>query len=284
MLDCLEDLFIWEVLLLCCLETVISNLQHATISANVDNSSSLMHLDSLTSPLRADYIPSSSITLLDILQGSQFIMNNTNSFTCPAGAQVYDGINVPPYLVHTENIYKLLQVTTASYQCIPCSVGLYNLSSGTSSGIIPLPFNCSICPNGANCTNGRDAVYSLAGYWCSTSKQDSNVLQCTLCPEGYCCNDVDGCPWKESCRAGHAGILCGKCEDSYSEAFGTSACVSNRECKNTLIWMIPLAFALSIVFVIIMILLGIGEQPLWKSITYFMQGEVNLKYLWLEQL
>ena len=55
------------------------------------------------------------------------------------------------------------------------------------------------------------------------------------CPNGYCCQDTNGCNSLESCNENRSGILCGSCEKNWTESLISENCVAIEGCNSRLI-------------------------------------------------
>lgn len=118
-------------------------------------------------------------------------------------------------------------------------------SSDDNSDISAL--QCQQCSSQLQCHAAQVTVpRSWQAIVRSTVAPDTGVRQLELLPlippPGYGCSNVigggsadhDDCPWMDSCAANRNDTqpFCGSCDDGFSEAFGTSECISVDECGN----------------------------------------------------
>ena len=134
------------------------------------------------------------------------------------------------YEISSKHISK-----TGSFRCIPCTRGLYTLSSGflnlsasfqSRKPILPenKNFTCFDCPAGANCTLSIKSMDNFYGY-----ETNEHKLKFLACPRSFCCTGSQ-CNTIKSCSKKRIGTLWGKCIDSHAESFITADCVSIQSC------------------------------------------------------
>ena len=141
---------------------------------------------------------------------------------------------------------------TGSFRCIPCTRGLYTLSSGflnlsasfqSKKPILPenKNFTCFDYPAGANCTLSIKSMDNFYGY-----ETNEHKLKFLACPRSFCCTGSQ-CNTIKSCNKKRIGTLCGKCIDSHAESFITADCVSIQFCQNfAKFWLVYCIYALTL--------------------------------------
>ena len=141
---------------------------------------------------------------------------------------------------------------TGSLRCIPCTRGLYTLSSGflnlsasfqSKKPILPenKNFTCFDCPAGANCTLSIKSMDNFYGY-----ETNEHKLKFLACPRSFCCTGSQ-CNTIKSCNKKRIGTLWRKCIDRYVESFITADCVSIQSCQNfAKCWLVYCIYALTL--------------------------------------
>lgn len=205
-------------------------------------------------------------------QGSPFSEMSRLGIQCPPGHIL---INSTSNYVTDLEPWGLVNILAIEMECRACEKGTYSLRGSlvlpTAQQVVDM--HCLDCPNGADCSLGGDAIQALSGYYCgqvrSEEIHDEEVVECVLCPEGYCSDEVR--PLEAVCTENRRGVLCGECASGTSEAFGTDDCVLESKCADNTWWLITLVFIGGTIYVAVSVWLPINHHPLWKSITYFMQ-------------
>ncbi len=211
-------------------------------------------------------------TFLDIPQGPDSLSLMSPNVLCPHG-HMFVNNTIGPY---TEEIdpWGFVNVSTWLVACRACPSNQYSLQAAhIIDGQLANNFSCLECPDYAECSQGGATVFALPGYWCGSFGPEEDEIGCLVCPLGYCQSETL-LPWDEACTGNRTGTLCGECSEGYSEAWGTSACVAEGECgfsRNSWCWLILLALAFGLIYVVLLVWLPVGDHPLWKSLLYFMQ-------------
>lgn len=130
--------------------------------------------------------------------------------------------------------------STLQFGCTACPSGTYSLSFGRSNGTAGAALNpdCFLCPFGAVCT-GAGGIIAQPGYWGSVTH--SGYVNFTVCPSGYCCNDVATCTSMDSCFGNRTGLLCGECLPGFTQSVDSTACVPTSACARDMLLFWPLA-------------------------------------------
>lgn len=118
-----------------------------------------------------------------------------------------------------------------------CSGGVFVFDSTVDFSNSGINAECLPCPFGGLCT--PTAVLALPGYW--GAYLERGLVNFTLCPPSYCCNDVASCTAVNSCYGDRTGPLCGDCRPGYSESVASTACVPTHHCRNDARLFWPLA-------------------------------------------
>ncbi len=105
--------------------------------------------------------------------------------------------------------------------------------------------NCLACPHGSDCNSG---LIALPNYWGRTVEGD--VVLLVRCPYGYCCQ-VAPCVGIDSCAAGRHGDLCGQCQPGFTEAFLSTECTHNAECRHSWFFFVYVCWILVLSFTVI---------------------------------
>ena len=95
---------------------------------------------------------------------------------------------------------------------------------------------CFLCPYGARCTKGVEA---LPNFWGYKIPDKPLTIQFSRCPVGYCCqaeNGRKGCVPYDTCNNGRYGRLCGKCLPGFTETLFVSSCRKSVKCKDYWFW------------------------------------------------
>lgn len=158
-------------------------------------------------------------------------VNITNGyhFECPTNHRVF---SKKRSLHNKTTSYKLML-----YYCIPCEKGTYSLHSGQedmeNDTLVTKQPKCHFCPTGGKC--GVDIV-SNDNFW---GYNTSDEIVFTACPSGYCCSAYNKlCTSYNTCSYNRSGILCGKCEQGFSENLAAVGCINNRHCPDHWFWAI----------------------------------------------
>ncbi|KAK2142873.1 hypothetical protein LSH36_902g01012 [Paralvinella palmiformis] len=181
------------------------------------------------------------------------------SIQCPVGYRLRV-TNTSAYGITRTGLRRSYKLDQLSYFCTACERNKYSLDFGylnyslTYSSFdydtlridgnkpdiayngtyIYHDIECQQCPYGGKCQQGIVAVANFWGYI------HDNQVKFQHCPKDYCCSSTD-CETYNTCAKHREGNVCGQCEDGYSEALFSSACVPEDECDPTWLWPVALA-------------------------------------------
>ena len=180
----------------------------------------------------------------------------------------------PGHSVETLNATALgYGMETLDIHCRPCPDRMYSLNIAELSmdmveGIVHGAVSCLHCPYGAECAGG---VRNDDGYWGLT--QDESSVDMLPCPEDYCEMDKQHALAYNSCAELRAGVLCGRCQDGYSESIFSSDCLSNDLCSAKRNWFLALLFAVYGVLYVLFFMFQDDYARLLHVITSKIKGE-----------
>lgn len=221
----------------------------------------------------ADFVPPGETRLFVIPQGGAVEFSADSTISCPLGAAL--NLSAATRVSYSYPWRHPALFSSTIFFCSPCGEGEYSFDHGyTENGTIH-DISCNRCPAGADCTGGGANVLVLIGYWCGiendpeTFSSSAPILECSFCPEEYC-TQLDRRPLNESCIETRSGPLCGRCISGHSEDLLSDVCVEDRHCRDAA-WAIPLAILMGFAYAAFVAYLPVGDNPMWKSITYFMQ-------------
>jgi hypothetical protein len=100
------------------------------------------------------------------------------------------------------------------------------------------------------------ALRVAQGFWADFTSLQSETgveifLAVALCPQGYCCDDINGCNLSAPvfngslqslknafpCSEGRQGVLCGACKPGYTQSLASSsACIPDDVCLDNIGW------------------------------------------------
>ena len=180
------------------------------------------------------------------------------SIQCPVGYRLRV-TNTSAYGVTRTGLRRSYKLDQLSYFCTACERNKYSLDYGylnyslTYSRLdydtllidgnrpdnayngtyIYHNIECQQCPYGGKCQQGIVAVANFWGYI-----HDGQV-QFQHCPKDYCCSSTE-CKSYDTCGKHRQGKVCGTCNEGYSEALFSSACVPDDQCDPTWLWPVAL--------------------------------------------
>ena len=131
---------------------------------------------------------------------------------------------------------------------------------------------CLLCPYGARCTKGLEA---LPNFWGYKIQNNPPTIQLSRCPMGYCCQAEDkrkGCVPYDKCNFGRHGRLCGTCLPGFTETLFTPSCRKSEKCKDYWFWPIAVIFVLG--FTLYVIIEPDIPSMLYRSINWFRSPQV----------
>ena len=166
-----------------------------------------------------------------------FLESDDVEVSCPVG---YDVQVISTFIVLSR---KRKPVETLWIHCTPCDEAMYSL---THAQVVinnldvhrVSEAHCKRCPYGAHC---HIDVKAKANFW---GESHNNEVAMYLCPEEYCCQDLV-CSTYDICAPHREGILCGQCEQGYSESLFSAKCIKNEECTYaTTFWLVIVLYGL----------------------------------------
>ena len=173
--------------------------------------------------------------------------------------------------------------TSLDVQCQTCPPHKYTLKRGAANvhPFLVVPFyilwtkgkwnqnvsddECLECPPGAKC-NGN--IVPIDNYW-GYKLADSNHLQFSPCPTGYCCSSQSTpCSDYQTCGHGREDILCGSCAEGFSQNFIDNGCImklDEEECDHEtfLMFFLALSQLYTIVFTFLPCIVDVGKS-MWS--------------------
>ena len=197
--------------------------------------------------------------------------------------------NITSLFINCTNA-NVKQIKLGTWQCIPCGWGKYTVSSGSlkistgfqrNKAIVGenTSFTCLDCPIGANCTGFTKSKSNFYGY--RTKEQRLNFLPC---PSRFCCTGSQ-CYTINSCNKNRVGTLCGRCNESYTENFLSTNCISVHSCQTfSKFWLLYCIYALTIGtflyymkdFMDLMRTIGSKMSKIFKSCLKKEEGKVEI--------
>ena len=106
--------------------------------------------------------------------------------------------------------------------------------------------SCQLCPLGAKCKNG---IQALPNYWGYRATETS--VSMIRCPDNYCCQGNETCSTIDSCNEGRTETLCGSCKKNLTEATFLPNRVPTKSCKSELV--IALFFSAALFYAVILV-------------------------------
>ncbi|PRP84807.1 hypothetical protein PROFUN_07461 [Planoprotostelium fungivorum] len=178
-------------------------------------------------------------------------METHNTLWCPTGTRII------------LNGSYADQSDTYVWTCSPCEDGSYIIGSGYVINGTGVNTECTDCPPHVKCQNGGKPKVE-GGYWCGVT--NDNKMKCYDCPNDYCYSKEHD--WDDSCTGNRQGVLCGECKRGYTMGFLSTKCINVDNCDwgwTLLLFLVPFAY------VILLLVLPIGDGSIWKSTSYFVQ-------------
>ena len=167
--------------------------------------------------------------------GMALTVDNSSQFFCPIGSQILH--RYVKYSKKNQNIF-----TNIALYCVPCPLNHYNLNRSIFTKYSKNNAICEQCPPGGKCQSG--IIKARDNFWGHLNNK-TNLINFFMLPSGYGCQK-NQCRAYYSCSANRKGILCGECENNYSESMYSSHCIANRYCQVKKFWII--AFLLVIAY------------------------------------
>ena len=209
--------------------------------------------------------------------GNHWSLDITNAYmNCPVGYNLR-ATNASAYGVRDTGLIRSYKLDQLSYFCESCPRNKYSLDYGylnytmvfsgfayftlLINGSVPEPqytgkyihheIECEDCPYGGHCVQG---ITCVPNFWGHTYQ--NRAVRFQHCPKSYCCSSP-GCPNINTCMDKREGILCGRCQNGYSEAIFSPLCIQNEKCGPFWVW--PMGIAAGILY------------------TFFLMFQVDLK-------
>ena len=205
--------------------------------------------------------------LLDIASGGYVDMDNRSTIKCSTGSKLLFENNTHfVYLYNEKNGSSCrMNVTVLKYSCLLCPPGYYSLQKGVSRGLhAHASIQCLPCPFGAICIEKN--IAAKPNFWGYPNSDYPPSLSFYACPERYCRSPTADSNEYNSCYGNRSGFLCGKCDPEYSETIFSTECRKSSECKNYMLWIIPILYTTGIAFYLLIkppVLTFLGRQILW---------------------
>ena len=164
-----------------------------------------------------------------------FMESDNLELFCPVG---FKSQTVATYVVLSD---KRKPIETLMIYCLPCNENLYSLIQPhlLINNITVVQINeseCLTCPYGAECNIN---VHAKANFW-GISVNDTVTMY--LCPEEYCCQNLT-CDTYDVCSPNRVGIMCGQCDQGYSESLFSAKCISNDNCTYAFtFWLVVVVY------------------------------------------
>ena len=156
-----------------------------------------------------------------------------------------------------------LKITVITLSCHQCPKGMYSLSRGEVTSFqddSDSPFvslECSVCPDGANCSRN---IFAQPNYWGYADSKHHGRLNFVYCPPHYCTptgiKQVESLSVYNKCYGNRDGIMCGRCKEGFTETFFSKNCKQKEKCKNHWLWL------MLFVYIMTMALFFIHQPPI----------------------
>ena len=167
--------------------------------------------------------------------GTALNIDNISQFFCPLGSQI-----LQRFVKYSKLSEKLF--TNIALYCTPCPLNHYSLNRSLFMNYSKNNARCVQCPPGGKCQSG--IIKARDNFWGHLNSK-TNLINFFMLPSGYGCQKSQ-CRAYNSCSANRKGILCGECENNYSESMYSSRCIAKRYCQVKKFWII--AFILVITY------------------------------------
>ena len=204
---------------------------------------SLQFIDNVIDVITAkSAIPIISYRASDI---GSFMESDNMQFFCPVG---FKSQTVSTYVVLS---VERKPIETLLLYCIPCNEALYSLVQPhimiNNLKVVQLTESeCLPCPYGAQCNIN---VQAKANFW---GESFNNTVAMYLCPQEYCCQNLT-CATFDVCSSNRVGILCGQCDDGFSESLFSAECIANDDCTYaSTFWVVIVVYGILYVAFFIM--------------------------------
>lgn len=164
-------------------------------------------------------------------------------FECPVNHKLYTKENQMNSFMSSYGLFVLY--------CFPCEKGTYSVDyesyqSVDKNGALSVKkIKCLVCPSGGKCDS---SVVSNDNFWGELSNKTVRFFPC---PYRYCCSSYNrNCISYHTCSFNRGGILCGTCDQGYSDNIMSTGCIKNDNCFTPWFWVMFFIFAMLYVAVI----------------------------------
>lgn len=189
--------------------------------------------------------------------------------TCPQGYTTEK--LVTPSLKGTRAGFETLQLYCKSCPADTYSLNTSKVSINLENVVLNNSVVCTKCPYGAACTNG---IQNTDGFWGRSydevSGDQAGSVTMFACPQDYCKQGTNSRIKVDFCAENRDGVLCGSCEEGYSESLFGLDCINNNSCSLGNWWVLFL-----------MALYGLGYvcffmfQPDWERFLLWLSKQVK---------
>ncbi len=147
---------------------------------------------------------------------------------------------------------NLLEFIDLMYFCSQCPKDTYSLQGerltiDVRNGkelISHEKTTCQPCPYGGLCPAGK--VLPKPNMW---GQVEGMKIKMYLCPGGYCCSNNENCLKYDTCAPNRTSVLCGHCNEGYSEALFSPNCIPNDKCSLSSFLIMLFGFGITYVVV-----------------------------------
>ena len=162
----------------------------------------------------------------------------SSNLTCPSSHKLEQ--------LTTTSLYKANGIESLQMFCRICPEDHYSLNTtkvymNEGKQETKNDVRCVRCPYGAKCTVG---IQNNQGFWGIHTAGDVVVMY--QCPQEYCEQDGVLTIAFDRCKENRVGILCGHCDEGYSESMFNTDCISNEECgwKNWWVLVVIMSYGI----------------------------------------
>ena len=187
------------------------------------------------------------ITLIVVAKSNLTFLGKENltKFSCPLGSKMTNTnftINITSQRNISNNSCDVNIITKYKrYDCLACADNTYSLLRGHAiEGQIDPGFQCFQCPFGANCTRN---IAAKPNFWGFKEQNNLSTLRFTMCPAGYCSPPQEpNFPEYNGCHGNRSGVLCGHCNEGYTETLYSTNCRPSHQCRDYWFWPVALFY------------------------------------------
>ena len=160
------------------------------------------------------------------------MIDQQSQFICPKGSILTtNGFNPQ----NVERGYLMLRLF--SFYCQICPPDYYTLDYSVLRNSTKTGMQCSQCPAGGLCRTG--ILRAKDNHWGYRDAKTNNISFIQL-PRGYGCSSTE-CVTYNSCAMHRKGMLCGTCENGYSESVLSAHCIAEEKCHIARFWLVAAA-------------------------------------------